>query len=79
MCPLRRAGVPLGCIGLMALSSVHDEPDRHHADTDAAVAHLREHETEHFAQLDEFLRIESVSADPGTRRRGAPNRAVDRG
>ena len=36
-----------------------------HADTDAAVAHLREHETEQFAQLDEFLRIESVSADPG--------------
>ena len=36
-----------------------------HADTDAAVAHIREHETEQFAQLDEFLRIESVSADPG--------------
>ena len=36
-----------------------------HADTDAAVAYLRDHETEHFAQLDEFLRIESVSADPG--------------
>jgi acetylornithine deacetylase/succinyl-diaminopimelate desuccinylase-like protein len=32
---------------------------------DAAVAHLREHETEHLAELDEFLRIESVSADPG--------------
>jgi acetylornithine deacetylase/succinyl-diaminopimelate desuccinylase-like protein len=32
--------------------------------TDAAVAYLRERETEHLAQLDEFLRIESVSADP---------------
>jgi acetylornithine deacetylase/succinyl-diaminopimelate desuccinylase-like protein len=34
------------------------------AATDAAVAYLREHEAEHFAQLDDFLRIESVSADP---------------
>jgi len=32
--------------------------------TEAAVAHLREHEPAHLAQLDEFLRIESVSADP---------------
>ena len=32
--------------------------------TDAAVAYLREHDAEHMAQLDEFLRIESVSADP---------------
>ena len=32
---------------------------------DAAVAHLREHDAKHLAQLDEFLRIESVSADPG--------------
>jgi acetylornithine deacetylase/succinyl-diaminopimelate desuccinylase-like protein len=31
---------------------------------DAAVAYLREHDAEHLAQLDEFLRIESVSADP---------------
>ena len=30
----------------------------------AAVAYLREHDAEHRAQLDEFLRIESVSADP---------------
>jgi acetylornithine deacetylase/succinyl-diaminopimelate desuccinylase-like protein len=30
----------------------------------AAVSHLRDHEAEHLAQLDEFLRIESVSADP---------------
>jgi len=35
------------------------------AATDAAVAYLRDHEAEHFAQLDDFLRIESVSADPG--------------
>jgi acetylornithine deacetylase/succinyl-diaminopimelate desuccinylase-like protein len=34
------------------------------AATEAAVAHLREHDAEHLAQLDEFLRIESVSADP---------------
>ena len=32
--------------------------------TDAAVDYLREHDAEHLAQLDEFLRIESVSADP---------------
>ena len=31
---------------------------------DAATAYLREHDAEHRAQLDEFLRIESVSADP---------------
>ncbi|MEA2652228.1 MAG: hypothetical protein QOI85_1949 [Chloroflexota bacterium] len=37
-----------------------------HAAADAAAAHLHDHETEHFAQLDEFLRIESVSADPGS-------------
>ena len=30
----------------------------------AAVAYLREHDADHRAQLDEFLRIESVSADP---------------
>ena len=34
------------------------------AATDAAVAYLRDHEADHFAQLDDFLRIESVSADP---------------
>ena len=34
------------------------------AAVDAAIAHLRDHDTEHLAQLDEFLRIESVSADP---------------
>jgi acetylornithine deacetylase/succinyl-diaminopimelate desuccinylase-like protein len=34
------------------------------AATEAAVAYLREHDADHFAQLDEFLRIESVSADP---------------
>ncbi|HEX7171315.1 MAG TPA: dipeptidase [Candidatus Limnocylindria bacterium] len=34
------------------------------AATDAAVDYLREHDAEHLAQLDEFLRIESVSADP---------------
>ena len=31
---------------------------------EAATAYLREHDAEHLAQLDEFLRIESVSADP---------------
>jgi acetylornithine deacetylase/succinyl-diaminopimelate desuccinylase-like protein len=31
---------------------------------DAATAYLREHDAKHLAQLDEFLRIESVSADP---------------
>jgi acetylornithine deacetylase/succinyl-diaminopimelate desuccinylase-like protein len=34
------------------------------AATDAAVAYLREHDADHLAQLDELLRIESVSADP---------------
>ena len=34
------------------------------AATDAAIAYLREHDTEHLAQLDEFLAIQSVSADP---------------
>src|SRR5688572_6442305 len=34
------------------------------AAVDAAVAYLRDHDAEHLAQLDEFLRIESVSADP---------------
>jgi acetylornithine deacetylase/succinyl-diaminopimelate desuccinylase-like protein len=34
------------------------------ASTDAAIAYLREHDAEHLAQLDEFLSIESVSADP---------------
>jgi acetylornithine deacetylase/succinyl-diaminopimelate desuccinylase-like protein len=34
------------------------------AATDAALAYLREHEAEHLAQLIEFLRIPSVSADP---------------
>ncbi len=32
--------------------------------TDAATAYLREHESEHLGQLDDFLRIQSVSADP---------------
>ncbi|HEY6608223.1 MAG TPA: dipeptidase [Candidatus Limnocylindria bacterium] len=32
--------------------------------TDAAVEYLREHDTEHLEQLDDFLRIQSVSADP---------------
>jgi acetylornithine deacetylase/succinyl-diaminopimelate desuccinylase-like protein len=31
---------------------------------DAAVAYLREHDADHLGQLDEFLRIQSVSADP---------------
>ena len=46
-----------------------------HAATDAAIAHLGEHETEHLAQLDEFLRIESVSADPA--RAGEVRRAAE--
>ena len=29
-----------------------------------AVEYLREHDAEHLAQLDEFLSIQSVSADP---------------
>ncbi|HEY8171151.1 MAG TPA: dipeptidase [Candidatus Limnocylindria bacterium] len=32
--------------------------------TDAAVEYLREHDAEHLEQLDDFLRIQSVSADP---------------
>jgi acetylornithine deacetylase/succinyl-diaminopimelate desuccinylase-like protein len=32
--------------------------------TEAALTYLRERDAEHLAQLDEFLRIESVSADP---------------
>jgi acetylornithine deacetylase/succinyl-diaminopimelate desuccinylase-like protein len=34
------------------------------AATDAALAHLREHDAEHLRQLDDLLRIPSVSADP---------------
>lgn len=34
---------------------------------DAALSYLREHADEHDRQLDEFLRIESVSADPARR------------
>ncbi len=34
------------------------------AATDAALAYLRDHEADHLAQLTEFLRIPSVSADP---------------
>jgi acetylornithine deacetylase/succinyl-diaminopimelate desuccinylase-like protein len=30
----------------------------------AAIAYLREHDSEHIAQLDEFLSIQSISADP---------------
>ncbi|MGI8929723.1 MAG: dipeptidase [Candidatus Limnocylindria bacterium] len=40
-----------------------------------AVAYLRDHDAEHLAQLDEFLRIESVSADPT--RAGEVRRAAD--
>ena len=31
---------------------------------DAAVAYLREHDAEHLGELDDFLSIESISADP---------------
>ncbi len=41
----------------------------------AAVAYLEEHDAEHLAQLDEFLRIESVSADPA--RAGEVRRAAE--
>ena len=34
------------------------------ADAAAAIAYLREHDAEHLAQLDEFLSIPTVSADP---------------
>ena len=34
------------------------------AAVDAAISYLRQNDAEHLAQLDEFLRIESVSADP---------------
>jgi acetylornithine deacetylase/succinyl-diaminopimelate desuccinylase-like protein len=42
---------------------------------DAALAYLAEHSEEHLRQLDEFLRIESVSADP--ERRGEVRRAAE--
>jgi acetylornithine deacetylase/succinyl-diaminopimelate desuccinylase-like protein len=42
------------------MTSQTDSP----AATEAAVAYLRDHRADHLAQLDEFLRIESVSADP---------------
>ncbi|HVM24750.1 MAG TPA: dipeptidase [Candidatus Limnocylindrales bacterium] len=45
------------------------------AAVDAAVAYLRRHEAEHLAQLDDFLRIESVSADP--ERNGEVRRAAE--
>jgi acetylornithine deacetylase/succinyl-diaminopimelate desuccinylase-like protein len=41
---------------------------------DDAIQYLREHDAEHLGQLDEFLRIESVSADP--ERRGEVRRAA---
>jgi len=41
----------------------------------AAVAYLREHDAAHLDQLDEFLRIESVSADPA--RAGEVRRAAE--
>ncbi|MCA1587312.1 MAG: dipeptidase [Chloroflexi bacterium] len=41
----------------------------------AAVDYLHEHDAEHLAQLDEFLRIESVSADPA--RAGEVRRAAE--
>jgi acetylornithine deacetylase/succinyl-diaminopimelate desuccinylase-like protein len=41
----------------------------------AAVDYLREHDAEHLAQLDEFLRIQSVSADPA--RSGGVRRAAE--
>jgi acetylornithine deacetylase/succinyl-diaminopimelate desuccinylase-like protein len=37
------------------------------AATDAALAHLHDHDAEHLAQLDDLLRIPSVSADPERR------------
>ena len=39
-------------------------PVQSQAAVDDAVAYLRTHDAEHLAQLDDFLRIESVSADP---------------
>ena len=42
---------------------------------DAALAYLREHAEEHRAGLDEFLRIESVSADRSARTRCAAPRS----
>jgi acetylornithine deacetylase/succinyl-diaminopimelate desuccinylase-like protein len=45
------------------------------AATEAALAHLRDHDAEHLAQLDDFLRIESVSADP--ERKGEVRRAAE--
>lgn len=45
------------------------------AATEAALAHLRDHDAEHLAQLDDFLRIESVSADPD--RKGEVRRAAE--
>ncbi|MGH2429724.1 MAG: dipeptidase [Candidatus Limnocylindria bacterium] len=45
------------------------------AATEAALAHLRDHHAEHLAQLDDFLRIESVSADPD--RAGEVRRAAE--
>jgi acetylornithine deacetylase/succinyl-diaminopimelate desuccinylase-like protein len=44
------------------------------AAVEAAVAYLHEHEREHLEQLDDFLRIESVSADPA--RNGEVRRAA---
>jgi acetylornithine deacetylase/succinyl-diaminopimelate desuccinylase-like protein len=43
--------------------------------TDAALSYLREHDTEHLDQLDDFLRIQSVSADPD--RAGEVRRAAE--
>ena len=44
-----------------------------------ALAYLREHADEHLRGLDEFLRMESVSADPTQERGNGADRAVDRG
>ena len=45
------------------------------AAVEAAVAYLRDHERQHLDELDDFLRIESVSADPG--RNGEVRRAAE--
>jgi acetylornithine deacetylase/succinyl-diaminopimelate desuccinylase-like protein len=54
------------CIGSAAYHRPMTSQTEHDLSTaaDAAVAYLRDHDAEHLAQLDEFLAMESVSADP---------------
>src|SRR5690606_6350367 len=73
--PIRRAG--MCCISVVTHEGgreLHEADRAYHRlmqsqidlarNTAAALDYLREHDSEHLKQLDEFLSLESVSADP---------------